>query len=276
LQLRREIVQVVMGTAYKMISGIKKHKPPEFPGRVGFYKLHPHPEHRWGMVIDLQKCTGCGACVVGCYAENNIPVVGKKIVMQGREMAWISIQAYYGEENKITDRVLFLPMLCQQCDDAPCEPVCPVYATYHTPQGLNAQIYNRCVGTRYCSNNCPYKARRFNWFSWKWPEPLNWQLNPDITVRSKGVMEKCTFCIQRIVEAENKAKDEGRKVRDGEIIPACAQTCPTGAITFGDLKDEKSLVSRLSKDERGYHVLEELNTRPAITYLKKVLYERGE
>jgi molybdopterin-containing oxidoreductase family iron-sulfur binding subunit len=270
-QLGREVVQVVAGAAFKLVHEVKKFKPPRLPGRTGFYKEHPHPEHRWGMVIDLQKCTGCSACVVACYAENNLAVVGKKQVMAGREMAWISIQVYNGEGEEGSDRLHFIPMLCQQCDYAPCEPVCPVYAAYHTEEGLNAQVYNRCVGTRYCSNNCPYKARRFNWFAWEWPEPLNWQLNPDVAVRSKGVMEKCTFCVQRIEEVKNRAKDEGRKVRDGEIVPACAQTCPTGAITFGDLKDENSEVYRLSKDERGYHVLEELNTAPAITYLKKVL-----
>ena len=166
----------------------------------------------------------------------------------------------------------FLPMLCQQCDNAPCEPVCPVYAAYHTPEGLNAQVYNRCVGTRYCSNNCPYKVRRFNWFDYEWPEPLNWQLNPDVTVRSKGVMEKCTFCVQRVVEGKNNAKMEGRSVADGEITTACQQACPAQAIVFGDLKDPESNVNKLREKNkpRGYRVLEELNTQPAVVYLKEI------
>ncbi|MFQ6102979.1 MAG: 4Fe-4S dicluster domain-containing protein [Candidatus Glassbacteria bacterium] len=235
------------------------------------YPPHPHPDYRWAMAIDLNLCTGCGACVVSCYAENNIPVVGKKLVSQGREMSWIRIERYYDDDNDVH----FLPMMCQQCDYAPCEPVCPVHATYHNPEGLNAQIYNRCVGTRYCANNCPYKVRRFNWFTFSWPEPLNWQLNPDLSVREKGVMEKCTFCVQRIREAEDKAKDEERPVGDGEVIPACAQTCPTGAIVFGNLKDPESRVSKMASSENSYRVLEVLNTKPAVYYIRKTKPERG-
>ncbi|GIW46565.1 MAG: Fe-S-cluster-containing hydrogenase [Deltaproteobacteria bacterium] len=235
------------------------------------YKPHDH-KHRWGMSIDLSKCVGCGACVTACYAENNVAFVGKEQVARGRHMSWIRIERFFEEESGFEAR--FIPMLCQHCDNAPCEPVCPVYATYHNYEGLNVMVYNRCVGTRYCSNNCTYKVRRFNWFTYKWPEPLNWQLNPDVTVRTKGVMEKCTFCSQRIIYAKDRAKDEGRFPRDGEITPACAQTCPTKAIVFGDLKDPESEVSRLSKDERGYHVLEEINTKPSITYLKKVKWDR--
>ena len=229
---------------------------------------HDHPRHRWGMVIDLNACNGCGACVTACYAENNIPVVGREQYAKGREMTWMRVERYYTKGQP--DEVVFVPMLCQQCDNAPCETVCPVYATYHTPEGLNAQIYNRCVGTRYCANNCPYAVRRFNWFAYKFPEPLNQQLNPNVTVRSKGVMEKCSFCVQRIAAARGKAKDEKRPIRDGEIITACSQTCPTGAITFGDLKDPDSAVSRKSRDARGYKILEHINTKPSVTYLKKI------
>ena len=166
-------------------------------------------------------------------------------------------------------------MLCQQCGNAPCEPVCPVYATYHNPEGLNGMVYNRCVGTRYCSNNCSYSVRKFNWFQYKFPEPLNWQLNPDVTVRSMGVMEKCTFCVQRINFAKDQAKDKGRDVLDGEVQVACAQACGSDAIVFGNLKDTESKVSKLSEDERGYKVLQMLNTQSSITYLKKVKWDKA-
>ncbi|MBI3951501.1 MAG: molybdopterin-dependent oxidoreductase [Acidobacteria bacterium] len=239
------------------------------------YPEHEHKDHRWGMAIDLQSCIGCNACVAACYAENNLAIVGKEEMRLRREMGWIRIERYYEGSPERPD-TRFIPMLCQQCDNAPCEPVCPVYATMHNDEGLNAMVYNRCVGTRYCSNNCPYKVRQFNFFEYTWPEPLNWQLNPDVTVRSKGVMEKCTFCVQRIAEVKDRAKDEKRPVRDDEITPACAQTCPTEAIIFGDLKDPQSWVSQRSQDARRYRVLEVLNTKPAITYLKKVRQdERG-
>ncbi|HTX17809.1 MAG TPA: molybdopterin-dependent oxidoreductase [Bacteroidota bacterium] len=241
---------------------------------LSMYPEQEYPHHRWGMTIDIDKCTGCSACVTACYAENNIPIVGKEEVNNGREMAWIRIERYFDEQSPVP-RADFAPMLCQQCDDAPCETVCPVYAAYHTEEGLNGQVYNRCIGTRYCANNCPYKVRRFNWYEAEWVEPLNWQLNPDVTVRTKGVMEKCTFCVQRIVEGKNTARNEQRPVRDGEIVPACAQTCPAEAITFGDLKDRKSRVSELIAEEgkRDYRILEELNTRPAVTYLKAIKRE---
>ena len=240
-----------------------------------------HP--RWGMVIDLSRCTGCSACVTACYAENNLPVVGKELVQRGREMSWLRVERYFegGGPDPLEFRVV--PMLCQQCGNAPCEPVCPVFAAYHTPDGLNAQVYNRCVGTRYCSNNCPYKVRYFNWFDYQnaadpafaWPEPLAWQLNPDVTVRSKGVMEKCTFCIQRIRGAQHQARMRGTPLKDGEVVTACQQSCPAEAIVFGDLNDPSSRVARLASDPRGYHVLEGLNTRPAITYLARV-WNRAE
>ena len=224
---------------------------------------------RWGMAIDLSSCIGCNACVVACYSENNIAIVGKENITRGRDMGWMRIERYY-EETSDGKEARFVPMLCQHCENAPCEPVCPVYATYHNPEGLNVQVYNRCVGTRYCSNNCSYKVRAFNWFEYEWRSPLNWQLNPDITTRSKGVMEKCTFCIQRIQRARTVARDEDRDIRDGEVTPACAQGCPTQAIVFGDLHDPDSKVAKLSAQERGYKVLGELNTLPGITYLKKV------
>jgi len=179
-------------------------------------------------------------------------------------MSWIRLEPFVEKET-----IEFIPMLCQQCDNAPCEPVCPVYASYHNPEGLNVQVYNRCVGTRYCSNNCPYKVRRFNWFDHVLPEPLDKMYNPDLSVRGRGIMEKCTFCIQRIRAAKDHAKDENRLVADGEITPACAQTCPTNAITFGNLKDENSRVYQLAHSDRAYRVLEELGTEPAVNYLRK-------
>jgi molybdopterin-containing oxidoreductase family iron-sulfur binding subunit len=228
------------------------------------------------MVIDLAKCTGCSACVTACYAENNIPTVGEDEIHRGREMTWMRIERYW-EGNAPADGApepRFVPMLCQHCANAPCEPVCPVYAAYHTADGLNAQIYNRCVGTRYCANNCPYKVRYFNWYKYNdraWPDPLNLQLNPDVTVRARGVMEKCTFCIQRIRGAQNQARLEGRSIKDGEFTTACAQACPSDAIVFGNVNDPESRVRQLKEDRRGYHVLEDVNTRPAVTYLAKVL-----
>jgi molybdopterin-containing oxidoreductase family iron-sulfur binding subunit len=228
-----------------------------------------HPGRRWAMAIDLDRCSGCQACVVACYAENNLPVMGPRAIADSRSMAWLQIQRYV-EHAGDQLRVDLLPMLCQQCSSAPCETVCPVYATYHTAEGLNAQVYNRCVGTRYCANNCPYKVRVFNWRDPSFPVPLDWQLNPDVSVRSKGVMEKCTFCVQRIRAAENDARRAGKPLGDGDVTPACVQTCPTHALVFGDANDPHSAVSALRRDGRGYRLLEELNTQPAVTYLARV------
>ncbi len=235
------------------------------------YPPHEHDGHRWSMVVDLDRCIGCGACAAACYAENNVGVVGLERMLENREMSWLMIQRYLDPDRP--EKVFFLPMLCQHCDNAPCESVCPVFAPHHSKEGLNNQIYNRCIGTRFCSQNCPYKVRRFNWFEWEWPRPLNMQLNPEVTVRSKGVMEKCSFCIQRIKDAHGKAKNEGREIRDGEVVPACAQTCPTGVFTFGNLLDPRSRVRRMIDDPRAYQIMGYLNTKPAVIYLKKVVQE---
>ena len=241
----------------------------------------PNSPYRWGMAIDLNACTGCGACVTACYSENNIPTVGEDQAALRREMSWMRIHRFEEETEDGGFQTVQQPMLCQHCGDAPCEPVCPVYATYHSPEGLNVQVYNRCVGTRYCANNCPYKVRRFNWFDYDapgrgdaqaFPWPLNLQLNPDITVREVGVMEKCTMCVHRINKGKIDAKEEGRTLRDGEVVTACQASCPSNAITFGNLKDPESEVSRKAKSARGYHALGELGVRPAITYLEDVTH----
>lgn len=254
-------------------------RPDDFPlegSRYGQYDPEEYP--RWAMAIDLDKCTGCSACVTACQSENNVPWVGEEQVAMGRDMHWIRLERYYETVDSTHAGPLdvrFLPMLCQHCGNAPCEPVCPVFAAYHTPEGLNAQVYNRCVGTRYCANNCPYKVRVFNWFGFSdVPEPMNWGYNPDVTVRSSGVMEKCSFCVHKIREAENRARLEGqRPLRDGEVVPACQQSCPAEAIVFGNIRDPHSRVAQVSKDKRSYRVLDALiNTQPAVTYLKKVTF----
>jgi anaerobic selenocysteine-containing dehydrogenase/Fe-S-cluster-containing dehydrogenase component len=254
-------------------------KPEDFPlegSRYGQYDPDENP--RWAMSIDLDKCTGCSICVTACQSENNVPWVGEEQVVMGRDMHWIRMERYYetlDASHAGPVDVRFLPMICQHCGNAPCESVCPVYAAYHTPEGLNAQVYNRCVGTRYCANNCPYKVRVFNWFGFTdVPEPMNWSFNPDVTVRSSGVMEKCSFCVHRIREAQNRARVEGqRPVEDGEVVPACQQSCPAQAITFGDVRDTHSRVAQMTQNERGYRVLDALiNTQPAVTYLKKVTF----
>src|SRR5688572_5117270 len=235
------------------------------------------PVGRWGMVIDQDLCTGCQACVAACSMENNIPVVGEDDAGYGRSLHWIRIERLWEHmeypEVKMTQ---FQPTLCQQCHNAPCEPVCPVFASVHSmSQDLNLQVYNRCVGTRYCGNNCPYQVRQFNWRDYNderiHPElvTLHNQMNPDVTVRRKGVMEKCTFCIQRIHKAEDKAKSEGREVEEGEFTTACAQACPTDAIIFGRLDDPESAVNQKveANPSRAAHLLDELRTLPRITYL---------
>lgn len=234
--------------------------------RPGYFKKL---DHKWTMVVDLDKCNGCGACSVACYAENNLPVAGKEDCGKSRQFNWLRIERYFeGEYPNV--KVRFIPVMCQHCMKAPCEIGCPMYATYHNQDGLNVQVYNRCIGTFTCATYCPYEVRRFNWFTYKWPKPLDEQLNPDVSVREMGVMEKCTFCIQRIRAAKDKAKDEGRPVKDGDVQPACVQSCPTGAMYFGDLQDPLSKVAKLAKSPRRFRLLEELDTDTSVIYLKRV------
>jgi molybdopterin-containing oxidoreductase family iron-sulfur binding subunit len=220
------------------------------------------------MAVDLDRCTGCEACVTACQSENNIDTVGPEEAARGRAKHWIRIERYW--EGEFPDvHVKFMPVLCQQCDNAPCEPVCPTYASHHSEEGLNAQVYNRCIGTRYCANACPYNVRFFNFDNPEWDKPLHLQLNPDVSLRENGVMEKCTFCIQRINAGKIAAEAENRELKDGEIKPACVQSCTANALVFGDLNDPESAVSRLSRSPRGSKLLEEFNTQPKITYLQR-------
>jgi molybdopterin-containing oxidoreductase family iron-sulfur binding subunit len=273
---------------------------------LSIWQDYRYPDHHWAMAIDLNACTGCAACVVACQAENNVPVVGKGEVRRRREMHWLRIDRYFslGKVNDLAHeqeylnqykqideaekkgavdfenvRVVFQPMMCQQCNNAPCETVCPVNATSHSSEGLNQQVYNRCVGTRYCENNCPYKVRRFNWFDYAendhfpfamYSDMSRMVLNPDVTVRIRGVMEKCTFCVQRIQMGKLEAKTDNRQVNDGDIKTACMQTCPANALVFGDLNDPESEVSKLFENNRSYSVLTELNTRPNVAYMARV------
>ncbi|HOF22103.1 MAG TPA: 4Fe-4S dicluster domain-containing protein, partial [Bacteroidales bacterium] len=243
--------------------------------------LYPEVKYdgfHWGIAIDLNACVGCNACVIACQAENNIPVVGKDEVRLRRIMHWIRIDRYYSESSD-NPRVYFQPLMCQHCDNAPCENVCPVSATNHSSEGLNQMTYNRCVGTKYCLNNCPYKVRRFNWYRYTDNRSFDFNtasdlgkmvLNPDVTVRERGVVEKCSFCVQRIQEKKLRAKLENRTLNDGEIKTACMQACPSGAIVFGNLNDKNSRVSRLFSDPRQYFLLEELHTLPSVGFLTKV------
>ncbi len=225
-----------------------------------------HPQ--WAMAIDLDRCTGCESCVVACHAENNVPLTSPDEAEKGRMKHWIRIDRYY--EGTFPDiRAKYRPVMCQQCDDAPCEPVCPVYATYQNEEGLNVQVYNRCVGTRYCANNCPYTVRYFNYEDPFWPAPLELQHNPDVSIRPGGVMEKCTFCVQRIQRGKLDAKEENRALADGDIQPACVQGCQAEAMAFGDISDPESTVSKWAGSGRSTQLLDELGTKPRVFYLEK-------
>ena len=297
---------VVTSEGKKEISAENGNKTEINTSGVSLWNGHKYNNHAWGMVIDLNTCTGCAACVVSCNAENNIAVVGRQEVINRREMHWMRIDRYYSSDADVEDakglefasenpEVVFQPMLCQHCNNAPCETVCPVLATTHSTEGLNQMTYNRCIGTRYCANNCPYKVRRFNWFRYYQTDEYDFQfnndlgrmvINPEVTVRSRGVMEKCSMCIQRIQAGKLEAKKEKRRPKDGEIQVACAQSCPTDAITFGDMNDETSEITRLLNAERkgrAFGVIEEINVKPNISYLvkirnkeEKVVKEEGE
>ena len=265
----RDIVRETTFSAFQENpkSGNQVHKPKT----VHIYPAHKKDGHQWGMAINLSSCTGCSACIISCSAENNVPVVGKQEVANKRDMHWLRLDRYYkGDENQ--PEVMHMPMLCQHCDNAPCENVCPVLATVQSSDGLNQQIYNRCVGTRYCANNCPYKVRRFNWFNYDHSDAHErLALNPDVGVRSRGIMEKCSMCIQRIQEGKLTAKRERRELADGDIKVACQQSCPSdNAIIFGDIKDPNSEISQYLEDDRQYTVLEELNVQPRVNYLTKI------
>ncbi len=244
------------------------------PSETPALKDNPYYENQWGMTIDLNTCTGCNACVVACTSENNVQVIGKEEVSRGRHMYWLRMDRYYvsDEENADDPEMLMQPVMCQHCENAPCESVCPVAATVHSPDGTNQMVYNRCIGTRYCQNNCPYKVRRFNFFNWSKTLPTEVQMaqNPNVTMRFRGVMEKCTFCVHRVRDTQQQAQNEDRRIRDGEVQTACQQACPADAITFGDLNDPESQVVRERQNPRRYELLAYLNTKPRLSYLGRV------
>ncbi|MBL8210366.1 MAG: 4Fe-4S dicluster domain-containing protein, partial [Bryobacterales bacterium] len=270
-QLERHLVRVGTEEEFLKTPDFAKHMTEEPAPGLTMYPDWPYEGYKWGMSIDLNACTGCGTCTIACQAENNIPVVGKAEVVRGREMHWIRVDRYH--KGSFDNPASYAqPVTCMHCENAPCEPVCPVAATVHSNEGINQMVYNRCIGTRYCSNNCPYKVRRFNFFLYNdWDSQSLYGLrNPDVTVRSRGVMEKCTYCVQRVNIARITAAKEDRKVKDGEVVTACQQACPTQAITFGDLNDKQSKLAKNAAGPRNYGLLTDLNTKPRTTYLARL------